>query len=559
MSINAEQLLKRVDKLFNTVERKNSEASWELISEFMLPNQSGLFTGGTHTGSNVDTVGGSTPGTKKTARLFDSTAIQANRDLAAAINATLTNPATRWAKIRFKSDDLNNDADSNAWLEDAVNKMYEALAESNFDRESAKNYEAYTSLGTMAMIEESKARNEDGGFGGLKFKSWHLSEFSFMEDEEGQADVIYRKFKITGRNALARWGKALPDKITDQVEQNPEREFQFIHCIIPRDPQDVKLNEVGLAPPESRPYASIYIEPIEKVTVEEGGYYELPVFVTRWSTMPSEVYGRGPGHVALPDVRTLNKLKELGLHALAKSIDPTLLVSQRNVLGTLDIRPGQVTVVSDVHNSIVPLQTGARFDITQFVEQSLRDNIRQLFFLDKLLLPPRTETGEMTAFEVSQRIEQVQRVIGPTLGRLNSEFLQPLIIRTFKILLRENVFGELPDAIKESGLDIDVVFINQLARSQQIEDVTNMQTLLQFSGLVAQLKPEAIDYINGDEMIKQASTILGVPQSTVTNDDDVEEIRGQRAQQAQQQQAMEAGVALADIESKTGGQGNGSQ
>lgn len=551
MPADVETLLKRVDKLFNTTERKNAEGHWSLISEFMLPNQSGIFHGETTTASNTSIYGNATPGGKKTNRLYDSTAIQAARDLAAAINSTLTNPATKWAKMRFKDEELNNNREAQQFLENSISKMYEALNESNFDRESAKNYESYTTLGTMILVEEP---NEDssGRFNGLKFKAWHIAQCTFSENSEGVVDTVYRRLTMSARQAFERFGKELPDHIMQALEEFPEKEFDFVHCIMPRDPKEVDINEVGLAPPNKRPFASIYIEPKERKILEDGGYYELPVFVTRWGTMPGEVYGRGPGHIALPDVRTINKTKELSLRAIAKAIDPPLLANQRNVLGNLNLGPSTVTVVRDLNNAVAPFQTPARFDVTQLAIEELKNSIRQIFFLDKLLLPPRTETGEMTAFEVAQRIEQVQRVLGPTLGRLNSEFLTPLIIRTFKIMLRAGAFGEIPAIVQERGLDVDIVFINQLARSQQIEDVTNMNTLLQFAAGVGQMKPESLDFINGDEMIKHAAEVLGVPMSTITNNDEVEEARQQRAQQMQMQQALETGVQAADIQSKTG-------
>jgi hypothetical protein len=374
----AEELIAKTDRLFNSIERKNAESQWELLSEFILPNQSGLF--------NTKVA---TPGQKKTDRLYDSTAIQANHDLAAAIHATLTNPATKWSKIRFKDDELNNDPEAVAWLDAANGKIHQELNESNFDVQVSKNYQMYTSLGTMVLIEDEMPREDDGAFAGLKFAAWHLAEVVFEENSLGKADSVYRKFKMSARQAAERFGAAvLPEYIVRELENQPEKEFDFVHCIFPRDPKEVKLNEFGLAPPEDRPFASMYMDAKEKVVLEDGGFYEFPVFVVRWQTMPGEVYGRGPGHIGLPDIRTLNKVKELGLQSTSKSINPPLLSTRRNMLGALDLRPGKINVIKEM-DGIREMVPQARLDMTQFSIEELRNSIRSIFFLDKLLLPPR--------------------------------------------------------------------------------------------------------------------------------------------------------------------------
>ena len=189
-------------------------------------------------------------------------------------------------------------------------------------------------------------------------------------------------------------------------------------------------------------------------------------------------------------------------------------------------------------------------DVLKFSTEDLQSSIRSIFFLDKLLLPPRTETGEMTAFEVNQRIEQMNRVLGPVLSRVNHELLNPLVVRAFKLMLRSGTLPEIPELLKERGIDIEIVFVNQLARAQQIQDVTTIQQWLQFVGGLAQMKPEAIDLISVDGAIKHVAKIMGVPEVAVENDDVVQQIRQQRAEQQQQAQALESATKVADSASK---------
>ena len=541
----AESVVKRSHKLFNSVERKNQEERWSLISEFMLPNQSGIF------------LGEDTPGGKKTRRLFDSTAIQANHDLAAAIHSTLTNPATKWSKLRFKKDSLNNNSEAIQWLESVNKAIHDSINESNFDTMVSKNYQGFCSLGTMILMQE-EIKGEGDLFDGYKYEAIHLAEVAFSENANGVVDCAYRKFKLTARKAVEKFEGKVSEEVLEAAMNAPEKEFEFIHAICPREKKDVKLNEVGLAQAKNRPYASYYVQQKGNILVQEGGFYEFPMYVTRWQTMPQEVYGRGPGHIGLPDVRTLNRVKELGLHAINKAVNPPIIATQRSILGSLDLRPGQLTIVRDM-DGMKEMVTQTRFDVTQFAVEDLRNSIRSIFFIDKLFLPPRTETGEMTAFEIDQRLAQMQRVLGPTLSRLNSEFLSPLIIRSFKILLRAGVLPEVPQILKEEGIDVEIGFVNQLSRAQQIEELSAVQSWVQDTAQLAQIKPEVLDLINADAIAKFDARIRGISEQLITNDDQVEEIREQRAQQAAQQQQLEAGVGVADIMSKTGGLDQGGQ
>lgn len=539
----AKRVKQAAERAFNTNERLNHKSLWEELSEFIIPSQSGIFNGET------------TRGDKKTKRLFDSTAIQANHDLAASIHSTLTNPSTKWSSIRFKEDDLNNNPEAISWLEAVNNKIHETLNESNFDGMSAKNYQAITALGSMVLFHEEDPQNKEPGFGGFRFNAWHLSEVAWFENEAGIVDTVYRRFKWPLKKIIERFPDAkLPDDMVRNVEKNLDKEFLIYLEIKPRPADQVKFNEVGLALPKERPFSSTYVLDKGGVTLEESGYYELPVYVARWSTMPGEVYGRGSGYIALPDIRSVNKAKHLGFKATARAIDPPMLAEKRNVLGNFDIRPGRLTMVRDV-NGIKELNSQARFDVTQFAVQELRDSIKSIFFIDKLMLPPRTETGEQTAFEVAERLAQMQKVLGPTLSRFNNEYLTPLIVRSFKLLLRGGALPPLPEVLVSRGINIDIRFVNPLSRNQRFEEVNNLSSWVAETAQYAQMTgdPSVLDHINGDFITREKAEIRGIPAGAIRSADEIAKIREARQQAAEQQQQLEAGVKVADIAAKTGG------
>src|SRR3990170_4173476 len=203
----------------------------------------------------------------------------------------------------------------------------------------------------------------------------------------------------------------------------------------------------------------------------EGGYQEFPAMVPRWDKSPGEKYGRGVGHTALPDVKTLNKEKELALKTWTKTLDMPMVAEEESLGGPLRTMPAGLTIVRNIEKRPQPLYPagmlgeGARVDLMK--DQELIASIRDAFYAD-LELP---EGPIMTATEVLKRIEMVQRKLGPVVGRMKSEFLRPLIDRTFGIMYRRGALPEPPAVLLESGAEIDIEYQGPLENSQRLAAV----------------------------------------------------------------------------------------
>lgn len=542
-----QKLTKMADAAFSCEERRNVETTWAEIAEFILPAQNNKFHGSKSRGSRNDR------------RVFDTTGILACRDLAASMHSTITNPATRWSKLRFKQTSLNNLPAANAWTSNATIEIHNALADSNFDNQIGRAYQSHAGFGTMVMLHDEI--REEGKYAGLNFAAWHLGEIAYAENSKGIVDCIYHKFSFTLRQAYEEFGDEIGEDLVKKLETAPLDEVEFIHCIYPRNKKEVKLNEFGDADALHRPFASDYVLTKGSKVVRRDGYYEFPVYVSRWLTLPGEVYGYGPGQMCLPDVLTLNVIERQMLKGLAKAIDPVIFQEQNNVL-TGDMRPGKLVSVRNLAG-IKEGVTQSRFDIGFLEAKELRDAIKSGFYIDKLMLPPRTETGEMTAYEIQQRLEQMQVVLGPPLSRLNTEFLTPLIMRTLKMLMRAGIIPPVPkevadmstdkDAAGNRVVDLDIAFVNSLARSQQMSELRNITAWVQEVGGMAQaIDPQAIDYIDMDQIAEKTARIRDIPEELVRTDEEVDGMRKQRQEAQAAQAALQMGESASNIAKNVG-------
>ncbi len=532
-------LLQKAKKAFTESERKNAEVAWAEIAEFMLPNQGGRFFDDTSKGQ------------KRDQRVFDSSTITYCRDLANSLHSTITNPSSEWSKLRFRSDEFNDDPDGMMWLQHATKVFHSTINDSNFDIQVGEGYQSYCGLGVMAIFHEEK---EDGGF---NFIAWNLAEIAYCENALGEVDTCYRKFTMKLNQLVEMFEDKLPEDVKDAAKVNPLREMTVYHCVYPRAYDEVKYNDIGRASANERPFISSYVLEKGTVLLREDGYYEFPVYVPRWSKLPGEIYPFGPGHVGRADCRTLNKLKEEDLKSVALACRPPYITTQNNVISA-DLRPAHETVVRNM-DEFKQFETHARFDVTESKINQLQQSLKSVFYIDKLMLPPRTETGEMTAYEIQQRLSQMQVVLGPVLSRLNFEFLSKLVSRSIKILQRNRMIAPIPDSLKAKleqrgtdGLDYDVLFVNSLARSQQLEELRNVQTWLQETLQMAQLNPAVLDKINFDEVLNYSSRVRNIPEQFVKSDEEVASLRDARAQQQQLAQGLQVGESLGNIVKNVG-------
>ena len=519
---NFDYIKKRLAQLES--HRGTWEEHWQDILDYVMPRK-------------AEVVSKREKGEKRTEVLFDSTAITANNLLAASLHGTLTSPSLQWFHLKLRSAELNQNRDVQLWLENSAKRMYDLFNESNFNTEVHELYLDLCSIGTGALfVEESKKGFNEGG---IHFNTLHIKEFYIKENNDGRIDTVYRKYNLTARQAIQEFGeKNVGEKLVEAAKEKPDKEFTFIHAVEPTEDYERAMGKVKT----KLPFYSCHVCIEDKMTVREGGYNEFPYLVPRWAKATGEIYGRSPSYNALPDIKTLNKAVEIGLKAWAKAIDPPLLVTDDGVIGRVRMTPAGITVVRS-DGAVKPLQVASNWQVTDMKENQLRTAIRQAYYSDQLQLQ---DGPQMTATEVQVRYELMQRLLGPTLGRFQTEFLNPLIERVFGLMFRKGQFMTPPEGISEANMDIE--YVGPLARSQRMEEAVAVERLYQLAMTIGQADPTIMDLIDHDRAVRLRAKLLGVPKNILRGEAEVNNIRQQRAEQQQmamqQQQALDQAKAM---------------
>ena len=501
-------LLSRYEKLEG--QRQNWETHWQEVADYMQPRK-------------ADVTKQRARGDKRMEQVFDSSPIQAVELLAASLHGMLTNPSTPWFTLRFKDEEIENEDEAKLWLEASTDAMYTAFNRSNFQQEIFELYHDLITFGTAAMFIEE----DDDDI--IKFSTRHINEVFIAENDKGRIDTIYRRFKISARAAMQKFGEAVSSDVQSAFKKDPYKEVEILHAVYPRS--DFNPNKKDK---KNMPFESVYIEFKNGNELSVSGFREFPFVVPRYLKASNEIYGRSPAMTALPDVKMLNEMCKTTIKAAQKQVDPPLLVPDDEFLLPVRTVPGGLNFYrSGTRDRIEPLNIGANNPLGLNMEQQRRDSIRAVFYVNQLMMQ---DGPQMTATEVIQRNEEKMRLLGPVLGRLQSELLKPLIDRVFAILLRNNMLPAAPEFL--SGRDIEIEYVSPLAKAQKSTELQSIMRAVEILGSLANVAP-VFDYVNFDNLVKHLADIVGVPQKILKTQSQVNAERQQAAQQQEQMQQMQ--------------------
>ena len=510
------KLISRFDRLSG--KRQNWETHWQEVADYMLPRK-------------ADITKKRARGDKRMERIFDSSPLQALELLASSLHGMMTNPSTPWFTLRFKKLEDSNDDEAKLWLEEATEIMYTAFNRSNFQQEIFELYHDLITFGTAAMFIEE---DEDDL---VRFSTRHIDEVYVAENKKGTIDTIYRKFHMTARALVQKFGDKVSEDIRTLATKNPYEEIDIIHVVYPRDEFNPKKKDKA-----NMPFESIYFEYKGGNELSVSGFKEFPFVVPRYLKASNEVYGRSPAMTALPDVKMLNEMCKVTIKAAQKQVDPPLLVPDDGFLLPVRTVPGGLNFYrSGTRDRIEPLNIGANNPLGLNMEEQRRNAIREVFYVNQLQLQ---QGPQMTATEVIQRNEEKMRLLGPVLGRLQSELLRPLIDRTFNILLRNNQFPQAPESL--SGVNIDIEYVSPLAKAQKSTELQSIMRGIEILGSLANAAP-VFDYINFDNLVKHVADIVGMPQKLLKSQGEVTAMRDQQQQQQQEQAQMQQAQQVAQM------------
>ena len=513
---------KRYDSLVEN--RKSLEDTYQVIEKFVVPFR-GEFFKPMSDEQEVDW---------RRREIFDSTAVMACQTLASSMQGALTSPAVKWFTYGFRQEELNHDNGAMQWIETCERKVYNALQDSAFNLEAAEFYLDLSSFGASVLVEEVDDETEE--WKGIDFSAAPIVDVYFEMDRHENVKILYRRLKLLPLQIIDKFGKeACPQWVMEAHEKASHTKIEIIFCVYHREAKKGADTSKYLAPAE-RPYGCKYVFHKDASMIgEEGGKYEMPAFIARFRKVAGSRWGHSPAFVCLSDILSANQLQEEIFEALGKVIDPSTVVTERGLLSDLDLGRGGLTVAKS-KDDIWAYESKARFDVGELKLDRLQASINQAFFVDQLQLK---DSPAMTATEVQVRYELMQRLLGPTLGRLQQDFLDPLLQRTFNILMRAGRLPDPPQIVIDMQAEYDIQYIGPLPRAQRMQIVESINQFIGNIAAVAEVFPQVLDIPDMDEIAREVARLSGVPAKLIR---DEKTVAKERKIKAEKQALAEAAI-----------------
>lgn len=511
------------------------ESTWREIANYFLPRRDfGLQR---------------FPGELSDRRLLDATGMINNDRLAAMLFGFLVSPAMPFVRpsvdrsLIASGRAVEVDEDGRDYLDGVQWSMHDHFmsVRSGFKVAAFEALAEYTALGTGVLMTLSKP-----GFG-ARYQPLPLQSCWIAANADGEVDTLYYAFTLPAWRVAQKWPAAAELECVKKARDRSENaQVKLLMACEPRD------GGVRGAVSSRKPFKSVIVAVEDKVILEEKGYESFPYAVPRFYLKPGEVYGYGPGHVALPDMRMLNAMMESVLRGAELRVDPPLMVPLRLFSRPLDRRRGAVNYyqagqlgIQTAQQAVQPLAVAGDVNLGVEMIRELRSQIEYAFFTDWMRL---RDSGNMTATEVNDRRDMRLRGMSPIVGRAESDLMGPVADRTFEINAEDGHFGPPPASV--AGLDIAWGYTGPMALAQLQAQSDAVSFTAALAGQLASIDPIAAKVPDVEEMIRIVGDARGLPPAALKSRQMIAQLREVQDQAdqtaAENQDAMAKASALRD-------------
>lgn len=466
-------------------------------------------------------------GQKKMDRIFDSTAIEGIRQGASKLQSNIAPIWSRWANLEpsnhilklIEQDGEVSETDIRENLEKQAEIMFDYINRSNFGTQFFEmSLDLLVGTGSL-MIDEEESDEMP-----IMFHAIPQIALAYEEGPNGKIETHWRRFKVKARNIERQWrGFKVSSSLQATINEQPNTDVQVTEGVV----YDPKANEYwGIAWTKEDTSPS-WVEPFGDSS---------PWVTGRYAKAAGEVRGRGPAMDALPDIKTLNKVKEFSLQKAALDLSGMYTGISDGIFNphTVTISPGVVIPVSNngtQNPSLQRLDTTNNLDLAQFVISDLQTTIKKAFF--NSLREPNDSV--ISATQYADEARELAGQIGSAFGRLQTEVLIPILQRVYWILVRRGLVTPLVIG----GKEVSIKFTSPLARTQDAEDLLSVQQAIEFTLATAGEEAVQMSY-KLEDVGKWAGEKTGMPQELIRSDAEKAQViqAGAQAAQAQMEQGQ---------------------
>jgi hypothetical protein len=481
-------------------DRLNWAQLYDELYTYAIPNRRPINTGARtsqQSGSGMDKV-------------FDATATKAAFRFAGRMSRDVTPPFQRIAELKvgpalkaeiaktYQGSQAEIDeavAATNVELEIIVDQGHALLERAQFALAADEMYlDLFGGQGAMLMLEDEIEV--------LKFVAVPVGEIALREDGYGRVCGCYWEKEFFAIDLKGMWPKGeFSEETQKKIQDNPRGKVTVI--------QAAEFEHAS-----QRWHFFVVEKGKDKLISQTRDMFTSPWLTPRFWKVPGEAMGRGPGLAALPTIKTVNKVTELTLKAVAFAVLGLWTYRNDRVFNpkTARMSPGAMWAVSSNGGPMGPAlqrqEMPGRYDVSNIVLQDLREQVKQVTFDDAL--PP--DSGAVrSATEILERMKRLMSDLAGAYPRLLLEIIVPLWQRIIDVLHRRNI---IKVRLPLDQLVLKVQITSPIARAQAATDVSSLvewiQVMISLFGIEGTALVAKVEEI-GAEM----GQMMGIKQSLI--------------------------------------------
>lgn len=467
------------------------------------------------------------PGGKRTQWMFDATAPLAIKKYADAKESMICPETAEWHGLEDKNDDLNEIPEVQEYYQRWTKILFKLRysEDANFTQQMNECFTNDGIYGNASVyIDDCLGR-------GIRYRSMHIKEMYFAENFTGKVDMFNRRFKYSVRQAMQAFKGMVPATIKSMYDKGDYfSEHTYVHMVAPNE--DFREGANGV---QGLKYTSHYIcWDIPYLCRTGWGYREFPYPVSRFMTVPGDIYARGPASLVLPDIKQLNEMEKVTLRQAQLAGDPIVLLPLDGNLSGFNMQPGALVwggMSMDGKRLAEPFNTAANFQVQQEVQEKKRQTIQEAFYIT--LFQILVQTPEMTATEALLRAQEKAQLLMPSMGRTQSEFMTGIIRREMEIARAAGLAPPIPPVLQKHSHGPKPVYVSPLNQAQKAGQGVAIANTLKAGAEIAQFDPSAVKVFKTKDIIRDLAEINGMKTNLLYTADEVKKMDDQELQQKQ--------------------------
>ena len=475
-----------------------------------------------------------TPGSPRMNKIYDSTGMKSATSFVNNMQDSITPPFKKWVNLKLgnrfnlmKEESPEEYKEFSETLELATELGFTIINSSNFNS-SVVGFYYDLGVGTGIMLTLPNPIDDPIP---MKFIVAPIEQVAIEVGASGSVGAVFRTSKEPVRTLEEKW----PDiKLTDKLRRMIDEDGSQEICVVEAS---YTVKDIT--------YYDVFIKE-DHTSLVQRQFGWNPWIVTRINKSPIDAYGTGPFIQAIPDLRTLNKAKELQMRSSQLSVFGIYTVADNDIVNPNNLVLNPSTFIPVSRNggpngpSIAPLPGAGNASMQDFRIKDLQASVRTIMFDDNL----PSESGPVrSATEIVERISNIRKTTGVFFGPINQEFVQHLWINILHVLIERGDISFPKEFITTDFIDIEV--LSPIAREQDIEDIQSLVDSWQMAAQMVGPEAAAISF-KMEESIEYIAEKRGVPVNLVRTKEEREllqvEIQTAQAAQAQLQQQQEEQV-----------------